>query len=256
LATVSGETVSGETVSKGELRVYASRRRQWLLAGGLLGVFLATLSLVLEPDPSTGQKPLPGDYLWVVIPGLLVLAVLVWRAFKARVETDTGGVGLYRVVGHDYFPWSDIRGFEVLPTPSRQGFSVRIRRQNETLVTVRNEILIRPVRRRDEARLRARGRAQAFREVLDSDRRSRLSAGRDDPRSPGPSGSTGPTEPRATEPGASRPGASRPAASGSAASGPAASGPAGTGSAGTGSAGTGSAGTGPSASEPFGPATN
>lgn len=168
----------------GPLRVYRARSHQLLLATGLVGVYLATLSLVFEPDPSTGIKPLPGDYLWVVIPGTILLAWMVWRALKARVETDPGGVDLIRTVGHEFIPWSDVRGIEVLPTPSRQGASVRIRRQNETLVTVRNEISIRPLRDRDEARRTARERAAAFRDQLDADRRSRRSSEPSD--SPGP----------------------------------------------------------------------
>ncbi len=184
--TDSGSETTEST--DGSRRVYGKRSRQWLVAGSLLAVFGATLSLVFEPDPSTGVKPLPGDYLWVVIPGTIVLAVLVWRAFQARVETDTGGVHLFRTVGHEFFPWSDVRGFEVLPTPSRQGASVRIRCQNETLVTVRNEINVRPLRDRDEARRRARLRAAAFGDELAADRRTRTAK---DPRPPGAAGSSG-----------------------------------------------------------------
>jgi hypothetical protein len=158
----------------GQQRVYVSRRRQLLLAAGLLAVFLATLSLVLEPDPETGIKPLPGDYLWVVIPGTIVLLVLVWRAMKARIETDSGGVDLFRVAGHEFVPWADVRGFEVHPTPGRQGSAVRIRRRSEALVTVRSEISVRPARDRDEARRLAKVRAVALRDQLEADRMSRL----------------------------------------------------------------------------------
>jgi hypothetical protein len=166
-----------QPVVDGHQRVYVSRRRQLLLSAGLLGIFLATLSLVLEPDPETGIKPLPGDYLWVVIPGTIVLLVLLWRAAKARIETDGGGIDLFRVAGHEYVPWSDIRGFEVHPTPSRQGAAVRIRRRSEALVTVRSEINVWPLRNRTEARRLARVRAEALREELEADRLSRLASG-------------------------------------------------------------------------------
>jgi hypothetical protein len=196
--STTGTALTTGTTGAG-LRIYANRSRQWLVAGSLLAVFGATLSLVFEPDPSTGVKPLPGDYLWVVIPGSIVLMVLVWRAFKARVETDGGGVHLWRTVGHEFFPWSDVRGFEVLPTPSRQGSSVRIRRQNETLVTVRSEINVRPLRDRDQARQRARQRAVAFRDQLAADRKMRIASGRRPPGAtraagaPAPGGTTGGT---------------------------------------------------------------
>lgn len=166
--------VEGQPTVDGHPRVFVSRRRQLLLAGGLLAVFLATVGLVLEPDPETGIKPMPGDYLWVVIPGVIVLLILLRRAMKARVVTDDGGIDVFRVAGHEYVPWSDVRGFEVHPTPGRQGSAVRIRRHSEALETVRNEINIRPLRDRAEARRLARVRAVAFREELEADRLSRL----------------------------------------------------------------------------------
>jgi hypothetical protein len=182
LATVT----PADRPAESQVRAYSNRSHQRLLAAGLLAVFLSTLSMVFEPDPSTGIKPLPGDYLWVVIPGSILLVVLVWRAFKARLQTDPTGVDLIRTVGHEYFPWKEIRGFEVLPTPSRQGSSVRIRLHNETLVTVRSEISVWPLRDRDQARATARQRALAFRDQLAEDRRSRLASTSTD--SPGPSG--------------------------------------------------------------------
>lgn len=166
-------TRTGEVVDP-TLRVYAKRARQWLLAFGLLAVYLATLSLVFEPDPDTGQKPLPGDYLWVVIPGSIVLIYLLWRAMKARIETNQRGVDVIRTVGHEYFPWKDIRDFELGPTPTRQGYAVRMRQKNETLVTVRNEINVRPLRDRDEARRLAKIRAEAFLAELEADRLARI----------------------------------------------------------------------------------
>lgn len=160
----------------GRLRVYAARSRQLLLAGGLLAVYLATMSLCWQPDPDTGLKPAPGDYLPIVIPGSIVMLYLVWRALKARIETTDDGIDLFRVVGHERFAWSDVRGFEVLPSPSRRGATVRLRQQNETLVTVRSEISLRPFRDRAERRRRAHDRAVALRDVLEADRRGRVAA--------------------------------------------------------------------------------
>ncbi|HEX3541634.1 MAG TPA: hypothetical protein VHT75_14470 [Acidimicrobiales bacterium] len=161
----------------GETCVYVNRRRQWLYVIGIVGVYLSTVGMVFEKDPSTGIKPLPGDYLWVVIPGTIMVAVLAWRALKARIETDNRGIRVVRTVGQEFIPWSDIRGFEVHPTPSRQGSAVLVRRPDETLFTVRSEVNIRPVfplRDRQEAKLRARGRAQLLHDALEADRRSRL----------------------------------------------------------------------------------
>jgi hypothetical protein len=171
----------GETRVEGERRIYSSRKRQLWLSLGLLAVYAATLSLCFEPDPDTGQKPLPGDYLWVVIPGSIALLYLVWRAMKARVETNARGIDLIRVVGHEFFPWSAIRDFEVLPTPSRRGYSVRLRQRNETLIPVRNEIFLRPIRDLDERKRLAHERAAALCTELEADRRSRLGTKPPDP---------------------------------------------------------------------------
>ncbi|MDP9072763.1 MAG: hypothetical protein M3N98_01085 [Actinomycetota bacterium] len=156
-----------------EQRVYASRRRQLLLVASLVGIFVASLSVVIEPDPSTGLKPGPGDYLWVVIPGTILVAVLVWRAFKSRIVTDGRGIDLVRVVGHEFLPWSRVRHFEVHPTPSRAGVAVMARLHDELLVTVSNQINIRPVRDRAEAKKLARVKAESLRNALEADRQRR-----------------------------------------------------------------------------------
>jgi len=156
--------------------VYANRRRRLLLVASLIGIFAATVSLVLEPDPSTGLKPMPGDYLWVVIPGGILVAVLSRRAMKTRIVTDRTGVDVVHVVGHDYLPWTDVRHFEVHPTPGRQGSAVVARRHDELLVKVWSQVTVRPLRNRDEARQVARGRAQELRDQLEADRRERLVA--------------------------------------------------------------------------------
>ena len=108
----------------GDRRTYARRRRQWLLATSLVALFLAGSSLIFEQDPETGLKPLPSDYLWVVIPGAILFVVLAWRSLKARVVTDSRKLDIVRVVGHEEVPWRTLRRFEVHPTPGRQGSAV------------------------------------------------------------------------------------------------------------------------------------
>jgi hypothetical protein len=179
-----------DPTTDGRRRVYASRTRQLLLAGGLLGVYFATISFCWQIDPDTGLKPSPSDYLPIVIPGSIALLYLVWRAMKARIETTDRGIDLIRVVGHEYFDWADVRGFEVLPSPSRRGYTVRLRQQNETLVIVRNELNLRPMRDLAERQRQAHERAVAFRQELDADRRSRLPPGGKAPASTGAGSST------------------------------------------------------------------
>ena len=160
----------------GGRHVYASRRRQMLLAGSLVALFLFSLTLLAEPDPDTGLKPVPGDYLWVVIPAALLIAVLAWRARKAKVVTDDRGVEIVRVVGHEWIPWPTMRRFEVHPTPGKQGFAVLARLDNEVLVKVWTEITIRPLRDREAARQMARAKAEALAVALEADRRARQAA--------------------------------------------------------------------------------
>ena len=147
-----------------------------LLAGSLVALFLFSLTLLAEPDPDTGLKPVPGDYLWVVIPAALLIAVLAWRARKAKVVTDDRGVEIVRVVGHEWIPWPTMRRFEVHPTPGKQGFAVLARLDNEVLVKVWTEITIRPLRDREAARQMARAKAEALAVALEADRRARQAA--------------------------------------------------------------------------------
>jgi hypothetical protein len=160
-------------IDDGDRRTYSRRSRQLLLAGSLVALYLAGLTLIFEPDPDTGLLPLPSDYVWVVGPAAILIAVLAWRSLKARVVTDSNGVDIIRVVGHEVVPWTALRRFEVHPTPGKQGFAAVARLHNERLVTVWTEIVVRPVRDRDTAKASARDRAQALVSLLEADRLQR-----------------------------------------------------------------------------------
>jgi hypothetical protein len=160
----------------GGRHVYSSRRRQLLLAGSLIALYLFSLTLLAEPDPDTGLKPVPSDYLWVVIPAGLLIAALAWRARKAKVVTDDRGVEIVRVVGREWIPWAALRRFEVHPTPGHQGFAVLARLDNEVLVKVWTEITVRPLRDREAAKQIARAKAEALTAALERDREARHAA--------------------------------------------------------------------------------
>lgn len=154
-----------------DVHIYSRRSRQWLLAGSVIAVLLVSLSVILEKDPETGVRPVPGDYLWVVIPGVLLMLFLAWRALRVHVTTDAAGVQIIRTLGREQVAWPDIRRFEVHPTPGRQGYVVRARLDNEVLVNVWTEIEVRPLRDRDEAKRIARQRAGVIAAALEDDRR-------------------------------------------------------------------------------------
>jgi hypothetical protein len=159
--------------AEGDRRVYVSPNRRWLLAGSLVALFVGGSSLIFEKDPSTGLKPGPDDYLWVVIPFAILTAVLAWRAFKVRVVTDPNGIDVVRVVGHERVPWKRLRRFEVHPTPGRQGSVVLARTEDEVLVRVWTELMIRPLRDRPEARRLARLKAERIAAAFEEDRLDR-----------------------------------------------------------------------------------
>jgi hypothetical protein len=168
----------------GDRRTYASRRRQLLLAGSVAGLYLASLTLLFERDPGTGLKPLPSDYIWVVVPLGIMIAVLALRALKAKLVTDASGLDVIRVVGHEVVPWRTLRRFEVHPTPGKQGYAVVARLHDERLVKVWTEIVVRPVRDRSAAKARARVRATALTDQLETDRLERVAATSEAPGQP------------------------------------------------------------------------
>lgn len=147
--------------------LYRNRRHQWLVAGALVGITLVSLGVILEPDPETGLTPVPSDYLWVVIPALVMIAYLIWRAFQTRIVTSAEGVEVVRTVGREVVPWTDVRRFEVHPSPSRWGFEVSVRLHDERCLRIRAE---HPARRGPEAKAAARQRADALARALEADR--------------------------------------------------------------------------------------
>jgi hypothetical protein len=128
-------------------RVYADRRHQLTMAGSLVAAYFISVSVVLERDPTTGLVPTPDDYLWVVIPGTLLVIAFVVRAWRVRMETTPSQLVVHRVAGREVVPWAELSRFEVVPTPSRRGYSVAARLGDDRLLRIRNFIPIRKSRR-------------------------------------------------------------------------------------------------------------
>jgi hypothetical protein len=145
-------------------RVYADRRQQRQLAGSLIVAYLVSMSVVVERDPTSGLVPKPSDYLWVVIPGTVLVAVFVARAWRVRLETTPSQLVIHRVAGRETLPWADISRFEVVPTPSRRGFSVAVRMRDERLLRIRSFV---PLRRSGRPRQAAAARSLA--DALEAD---------------------------------------------------------------------------------------
>src|SRR5437660_10305987 len=80
--------------------VYRSRRRQWLIAAGMLGLFVLLWSQTQQPDYETHVKPNFSRYIWELAPFFLLTVVMAVRAFRVRVGSTGEGVHLYGVLAH------------------------------------------------------------------------------------------------------------------------------------------------------------
>jgi hypothetical protein len=156
-------------------RLYRNRRHQSLVAAALVAITLVSLGVILEPDPETGLRPVPSDYLWVVIPALVMIAYLIWRAFQTCIVTSPDGIEVVRTVGREVVPWAQVRRFEVHPSPSRWGFEVSARLRDERCLRIQAE---HPARRGPEAKAAARQRAETLARALQGDRPARSAGDR------------------------------------------------------------------------------
>ncbi len=102
----------------------------------LVGVFLATFSLLFDPVYTVHQTSPVSDDAWVVVPAVLLLLALAWRAMRARIELSQTGMRIVRATTSDEVEWADLRRFEVRPTPNRWGWRVLARRGDDDLVAV------------------------------------------------------------------------------------------------------------------------
>jgi hypothetical protein len=119
-------------------REYRSRQRQLLIAASIVALYVATFSVILEPDPVTHTKVHAGTYIWQVVPFALLTAFFGWRAFKVRLVTAPGGIKVYRVASREYLPWSTIRGFEIHDSTSGRIVAVVARRTNGRTVRLKS----------------------------------------------------------------------------------------------------------------------
>src|SRR3954469_16758791 len=82
-------------------RVYRSRQRQLLIAAAIVAAYVATFSVVLEPDPVSHTKVPAAKYLWQLIPFAFLTAFLGWRALKVRIVSTGAGLAVHRVVARE-----------------------------------------------------------------------------------------------------------------------------------------------------------
>jgi len=124
--------------NRADQKVYRSRQRQLLIAASILAAYLATFSVLLEPDPVSHTKVGAGKYLWQVIPFALLTVVLGWRALKVRLVSSRDGLAAHRVATREFLPWSTVSGFEIHESPTGRVASVVARRTNGRTVRLVN----------------------------------------------------------------------------------------------------------------------
>ena len=145
-------------------REYRSRQRQLLIAASIVGLYIATFSVVLEPDPATGIKIPATTYVWQLVPFALLTAFFGWRAMRVRLVTAPGGIKVYRVASREFLPWSTIRGFEIHESDTGRIVAVVARRTNGRSVKLKS-FWVGKQGRSDEA--------DELRAALESDRAAR-----------------------------------------------------------------------------------
>jgi hypothetical protein len=116
--------------------VYRSRRRQLLIMGGMVALFVLLWAQTQQPDYETHVKPAFGRYVWELAPFLGLTIVMAVRAFRVRIVTTALALHLYRVLGHERLPWSEVVGFEVHPSPSGKLLTVKARLTDRRTVKI------------------------------------------------------------------------------------------------------------------------
>lgn len=154
-------------MSDGGVTTYRIRSARIGTVLALVGVFLATFSLLFDPVYTVHQTSPVSDDAWVVVPAVLLLLALAWRAMRAHIDVTETGIRVVRTTTGDEVAWTDLRRFEVRPTPNKWGWRVLARRSDEDLVAVAT------VPGRTD---KARHEAETLAAALEADRQ-RLSAG-------------------------------------------------------------------------------
>ena len=115
---------------------YRSRKRQWLIAASILGLFVLLWSQTQQPDYETGIRPRFGNYVWELAPFLALTLIMAVRAFRVRTVTTDDGIHLYRVLAHEYHPWTEVTGIEIHPSTTGKLAAVKLRLDSRRTVKV------------------------------------------------------------------------------------------------------------------------
>ena len=125
---------TGSATPVGEVRVHKVPRLRWGILLGIAIAFAVSFQQITQPDYNTHTRAKPGDWLWVVVPGLVILAVIGVRVWRSRIEASAEGLRVVRVTETEAIPWADLAGIEVRPTQNRWGTVISARKTDRRVI--------------------------------------------------------------------------------------------------------------------------
>ena len=144
-----------------EVRAHRVPTLRWWIIAGIVAAFAVSFQQMTKPDYNTHRRATPDEWLWVVVPAVLMLGYGAWRVWRSRIETSAVGLRVIRAVDRDEVPWDRLARFEVRPTPNRAGTVIVARLVDQRVVKLGTV----PGRRS-----RHRARAETFVAALEADR--------------------------------------------------------------------------------------
>jgi len=100
--------------------------RRWIIAG-IVASFAVSFQQITQPDYNTHRKAPPSEWLWVVVPAVVMLGYGAWRVWRSRIEAGPTGLRIVRAVDTDEIPWARLARLEMRPTPNRVGTVISAR---------------------------------------------------------------------------------------------------------------------------------
>ena len=125
---------TGSAAPTGEVRVHKVPRLRWAILLGIALAFAVSFQQITQPDYNTHTRARPADWLWVVLPGLVILGFIGVRVWRSRIEASPEGIRVVRVTESELVPWDQLAGIEVRPTQNRWGTVISARRTDRRVV--------------------------------------------------------------------------------------------------------------------------
>lgn len=143
-----------------EVRAHRVPTLRWWIIAGIVAAFAVSFQQITKPDYNTHRRATPDEWLWVVVPAVIMLGYGAWRVWRSRIETSSSGLRIVRAVDTDEVPWDRLARFELRPTPNKAGTVINARLIDQRVVKLGTVPGRRP---------KHRARAEAFVAALEAD---------------------------------------------------------------------------------------